>query len=177
MAKRNPLMLLPAVIFGALVLLFLVSMFTKGPDEQISKQIGKASLPTETLPGHSPITAELLASGEVTLVNFWASWCPPCRAEHPRLMQLAEDGLPIIGLNFNDTKENALKFLEDGGSPYIAIGFDPKGRFAIDWGVTGPPETFIIGKDGKVRFRFVGPLVGSDYEQRFMPELEKALAE
>jgi cytochrome c biogenesis protein CcmG/thiol:disulfide interchange protein DsbE len=109
-------------------------------------------------------------------VNFWASWCPPCRAEHPRLLELAKSGVPIIGVNFNDREKDALVYLENEGSPFVAVPFDPEGRSAFDWGVSAPPETFILGPDGTVLFRFIGPLVGSDYEQRFVPAFEKARA-
>ncbi|MEO0634979.1 MAG: DsbE family thiol:disulfide interchange protein, partial [Pseudomonadota bacterium] len=117
-----------------------------------------------------------LARGEVTLVNFWASWCPPCRAEHPRLLQMAAEGMPIIGVNFRDQAGNAATYLQDDGNPFVAVAFDPDGSGAIDWGVTAPPETFILDRDGTVLFRFQGPLVGSDYEQRFLPALEAALS-
>ena len=85
------------------------------------------------------------------------------------------NGLNIIGINFKDTESAASKYLRDDDSPFAAVGFDPQGRTAIDWGVTAPPETFILDADGVVLFRFAGPLVGSDYEQRFLPALEKAL--
>ena len=82
----------------------------------------------------------------------------------------------LYGVNFKDQQGQALRYLEDEGNPFLGLGFDPAGRSAIDWGVTAPPETFIIGGDGTVLFKFVGPLVGSDMEQRFEPELAKALA-
>lgn len=177
MARLNPLMIAPPLIFAAFVALAAFGMYRDDPQSLPSALIGQTApaLPEKSLPGYPAVTQDMLATGEVTLVNFWASWCPPCRAEHPRLMQLAAQGVPIVGLNFKDTQGPAVKFLEGDGSPYIGVGFDPKGRFAIDWGVTAPPETFIIGKDGTVVFRFAGPLVGSDYEQRFKPAFEKAL--
>jgi len=108
-------------------------------------------------------------------VNFWASWCPPCRAEHPKLLEMAAEGMPIIGINFKDLEGNAGDYLWDDGNPFIGVGFDPQGRTAIDWGVTAPPETFILDGSGTVLFRYAGPLVGSDYEQRFLPALREAL--
>jgi cytochrome c biogenesis protein CcmG/thiol:disulfide interchange protein DsbE len=110
------------------------------------------------------------------LVNFWASWCPPCRVEHPKLLEMQAEGMQIIGVNIRDQEGNASKYLEDDGNPFAAVPFDPAGRTSIDWGVTAPPETFIVDGDGTVLFRFAGPLVGSDYEQRFAPALERALA-
>ena len=114
--------------------------------------------------------------GKVTVVNFWASWCPPCRAEHPVLKKMAAEGVRVAGINMMDDADKALGYLAEDGNPFFAIAADPKGRNRVDWGVTAPPETFIIGGDGTVLFRFVGPLVGTDYEARFVPELETALA-
>ncbi|MEO1365520.1 MAG: DsbE family thiol:disulfide interchange protein, partial [Pseudomonadota bacterium] len=92
-------------------------------------------------------------------------------------LEMAAEGIPIIGVNFRDTEGPASSYLDDDGNPFVAIAFDPAARSAIDWGVTAPPETFILDGDGTVLFRFQGPLVGSDYEQRFLPELEKALSD
>jgi cytochrome c biogenesis protein CcmG/thiol:disulfide interchange protein DsbE len=116
-----------------------------------------------------------LRTGEITIVNFWASWCPPCRAEHPNLLDLEAEGYRVAGVNFRDQQAQASQYLVDYDDPFFATGFDLRGRSAIDWGVTAPPETFIVDGDGTVLFRFVGPLVGSDYEQRFLPELAKAM--
>ena len=178
MAKVKPLMALPPLIFAAFGVMAYMGLGREGADDLESVFDGKpAPAMTEVaLDGYPGVTREMLESGEVTLVNFWASWCPPCRAEHPRLMQMQAEGLRIIGVNFKDQERQAKSFVGDDGNPYMAIAFDPAGRTAIDWGVTGPPETFIIGGDGTVLFKFVGPLVGSDYEQRFIPALEKALA-
>lgn len=131
-------------------------------------------VPSEGLPG-IPAPAEAdMKSGRVTLVNFWATWCLPCRAEHPTLKALAAEGMPIIGVNILDENTNASAYLADEGNPFKAVGVDPKGHFRIDWGVTMPPETFILDGGGRVLFRFVGPLIGADYENRFLPELRKA---
>ena len=175
----KPLMLVPPIIFAGFVALVFVGMQRENPDELPSTMIGKAppAISEDVLPGYDGITQEALDSGDIRLVNFWASWCPPCRAEHPRLMAMAAEGIKIVGVNMKDTEGPAAAFLEDGGNPFYGVSFDPKGRTSIDWGVTAPPETFIIGKDGKVLFRFIGPLVGTDYERRFVPQLEKALAD
>ncbi|MEN8893898.1 DsbE family thiol:disulfide interchange protein [Planktotalea arctica] len=178
MAKIPPLMIAPPAIFLGLAVLFYLGMFREGKDELESVFIGGPAPQIETaaeLPGFAAVTQADLARGEVTLVNFWASWCPPCRAEHPKLLELAKD-YPIIGVNFKDTARAATKYLNDDGNPFVGVAFDPKGRTAIDWGVTAPPETFILDKDGTVLYRFAGPLVGSDFEQRFLRELNKALA-
>lgn len=176
MAK--PLMLVPVGIFAAFVALAAVGMWRDNPNELPSTRVGQPAPPltAETLADYPGVGEGDLARGEVTLVNFWASWCPPCRAEHPRLLQMAEEGMPIIGVNFRDTAGPAATYLQNDGNPFVAVAFDAAARSAIDWGVTAPPETFILDADGTVLFRFVGPLVGSDYEQRFLPALEAALA-
>lgn len=176
MAKISPLMIAPPLVFAGFVALAAFGMFRPDPEGLPSTLVGQMApaLPEKPLEGFPAAAPDVLTNGEVTLVNFWASWCPPCRAEHPKLLELAGE-MPIIGVNFRDTAGAAIKYLTDDGNPFVGVTFDPKGRTAIDWGVTAPPETFIIGKDGTVLYRFAGPLVGSDYEQRFLPELTKAL--
>lgn len=179
MAKISPLMVAPPAIFIALASLFYVGMFREGKDELASVFIGKPAPQIETaaqLPCFDPVVQSDLANGNVTLVNFWASWCPPCRAEHPKLLELAKDHT-IIGVNFKDTARASTSYLNDNGNPFKGVAFDPKGRTAIDWGVTAPPETFILDGDGMVLYRFAGPLIGSDFEQRFLPQLNKALGQ
>ncbi len=178
MAKVSPLMLAPIGIFAGFVALAAVGMFRDNPRELPSTRVGGTApeLTEEALSAFPGVTPEMLGNGDVTLVNFWASWCPPCRAEHPKLLEMAGDGLPIIGVNFRDTESPATQYLNEDGNPFVGVAFDPAGRSAIDWGVTAPPETFIIAGDGTVLFRYIGPLVGSDYEQRFVPALNAALA-
>ena len=133
-------------------------------------------MPQTTLPGAAQLTdADLRAPG-VKLVNFWASWCPPCRAEHPTLTALAESGVPVMGIDLKDPQPAAQRFLDEHGNPFQRLATDPQGRAAIDWGVTAPPETFIVDGEGRILYRHAGPLVDADYEHRFRPELEKALA-
>ena len=176
MARLSPLVLIPPAIFAGLAGLFLAGMMRDNAGELPSTFIGQPAppLPEEAVEGTTLLTADDLAAGEITIVNFWASWCPPCRAEHPTLTALAEQGWRVAGVNFRDTQDQAVQYLADEGDPFFATGFDASGRRAIDWGVTAPPETFIIGPDGTVLNRFIGPLVGSDYEQRFLPMLEAA---
>ena len=177
MAKISPLMILPPAIFAAFAGLALSSMLTGGSDDHRSAFVGRQapSVPSEAVNGTRQLTDADLRSGELTLVNFWASWCPPCRAEHPNLLALADQGYRIAGVNFRDQQDQAAGYLIDYEDPFFATGFDLRGRVAIDWGVAAPPETFIVDGDGTVLFRFAGPLVGSDYEQRFLPELAKAV--
>jgi cytochrome c biogenesis protein CcmG/thiol:disulfide interchange protein DsbE len=169
-------MFIPVVIFAMFAMSALYSMKTKN-DELPSTLINKPApaITTTPLVGHSAVTPEMLTSGAVTVVNFWASWCPPCRAEHPNLLALQSQGIRIVGVNFKDNEADAARYLKNSLSPFIAVAFDPSARTAIDWGVTAPPETFILAPDGTVAFRYIGPLVGTDYERRFLPELKKAL--
>lgn len=177
MARISPLMILPPVIFAAFALVAFFGLGREGKDDLPSMLEGRSApaLPETALPGFPGVEPGVLRDGEVTLVNFWASWCPPCRAEHPRLLQMAGEGIPIVGVNFKDSEANARAYLTDDGNPFIGVPFDPQGRTAIDWGVTAPPETFIVDGDGTVLFRFAGPLVGADYERRFLPALNEAL--
>jgi cytochrome c biogenesis protein CcmG, thiol:disulfide interchange protein DsbE len=179
MARVSPLMLLPPVLFVGLAATFLWGMARQDPGTLPSALIGQTApaLPAAGLPGLPVATDADLRTGKPVLVNFWASWCPPCRAEHPKLKELAAQGVRIVGVNFRDAEANASRYIAEEGNPFAGVQFDPKGRTAIDWGVTAPPETFILDGDGRILFRFAGPLVGSDYEQRFLPEWEKALRE
>ena len=173
----KPLMLLPPLAFAALAAVFWVGLVSR--DEGLpSVFIGRPApaVLELALPDVPQLTNEMLQNGGVKIVNFWASWCPPCRAEHPTLTALAAEGIVVYGVNMMDREADALAFLGEAGNPFAAISVDPKGKMRIDWGVTAPPETFILGPDGTVLFKFIGPLVGSDYEQRFRPELDKAMA-
>ena len=177
MAKVSPLMIAPPVIFAALAGMFLWGMGRDDPEQLPSSFVGREApaLPVTTLPGKTQLTDEMLRQPGVKLVNFWASWCPPCRAEHPTLTELSKT-IPVYGVDLKDPEANAVAFLDEHGDPFHAIATDPKGRGAIDWGVTAPPETFILDGEGKVLYRFAGPLVREDYTNRFLPELEKAQA-
>ncbi|MCQ0968882.1 DsbE family thiol:disulfide interchange protein (plasmid) [Paracoccus sp. TK19116] len=177
MARISPLVVLPPVIFAGLAALFLWGMDRDDPDQLPSAMVGRdaPTVPATTLPGKTALTDEMLREPGVKLVNFWASWCPPCRAEHPTLTALSAE-LPVYGIDLKDPEPAAARFLDEHGDPFHALATDPNGRTAIDWGVTAPPETFIIDGDGKVLFRFAGPLVREDYENRFLPELQRARA-
>jgi len=172
------LMVLPPVLFAGLAVLFYTGMNRENPGELKSVFVGRPApaVPATALPGIPGLTDADLRSGEVTVVNFWATWCPPCRAEHPVLLEMAAKGIRVAGVNIRDDDAKAVAYLADEGNPFFGVASDPTMRGAIDWGVTAPPETFILGGDGTVLFRFVGPLVGTDYTDRFVPELEKALA-
>jgi cytochrome c biogenesis protein CcmG/thiol:disulfide interchange protein DsbE len=128
-----------------------------------------APIPGVDSPGVS--TADLQNAGEIVVVNVFASWCLPCRAEHPVLIQMAKDhGFKLVGINYKDTPEKAAAWLEELGNPYDAIGSDQDGRAGLFLGITGVPETFIIGADGIVRYKEPGPVLG-DGKQRFLAAL------
>lgn len=170
------MLLAPPLIFVALVAGFYLGLQRGNPEDLPSTLIGHPApaVGSEALTSYPGLGEGGLTDGQVTLVNFWASWCPPCRAEHPQLSDLAAQGVRIVGVNFNDQQAAAQNYLRDEGNPFAAVPFDPEGRVSFDWGVVAPPETFILAADGTVLFKFIGPLVGSDYAQRFLPELEKA---
>lgn len=175
---RRVLLALPPVLFLGLAMLFWMQMRSGNSNDMPSVFLGKPAPAIEqaALPGiPAPVQADL-ATGGVVVVNFWASWCPPCRAEHPTLKALTEEGITVIGVNMMDREADALGFLAEAGNPFAKIAFDPKGKTRLEWGVTAPPETFILNGKGEVVFRFIGPLVGDDYLNRFRPELDKALA-
>jgi cytochrome c biogenesis protein CcmG/thiol:disulfide interchange protein DsbE len=162
------LYLLPALVFVGLAVLFMVQLGSgRNPSEVPSALIDKpvpvfSLAPLEGLldngrpvPGFSNEDLK----GRVTVVNVWASWCAPCRQEHPLLVELAKDpSVRVVGINQKDNPDNARRFLGALGNPFSAVGIDPNGRASIDWGVYGVPETFIVGPDGTIRYKQIGPL-------------------
>lgn len=115
-------------------------------------------------------------SGKLTLVNVFASWCVPCRDEHPLLKQLSNDPrIQIVAINYKDKSDNALRFLGELGNPYKAIGIDPNGKAAIDWGVYGIPESYLVAPDGTIVYKRVGPFDAQSIEQGLFPAIDKVL--
>jgi cytochrome c biogenesis protein CcmG/thiol:disulfide interchange protein DsbE len=177
---RRLLLLLPLALFPGLAALFLMQLLS-GRDVSVipSALIGQQAPETKLPPLEGVDLPGLDSSdfiGKVTLVNVWASWCAPCREEHPFLLALSQDKrFGIAGLNYKDAPENARRFLGSLGNPYSAIGVDSAGRAAIDWGVYGVPETFLVGKDGTILFKHVGPLTEQAVTGALMPAIEKAL--
>ena len=166
--------ILPVGLFAALAVAFAVGLGLRPdliPSPLIDQPAPAFKLPA--LPGRSDgglSTADLKGDGP-TLVNVFASWCLPCRAEHPLLMQLArEHGVRIVGINQKDKPEDALAWLAELGDPFVKIGADTTGRASIDWGVYGVPETFVVDKDGRIRFK-QGPLTEYDVTERILPIL------
>jgi cytochrome c biogenesis protein CcmG/thiol:disulfide interchange protein DsbE len=175
------LVLLPLAIFLALAAVFMAQLMS-GRDETVipSALIGEAA-PATALPPLEGTSLPGLDSrdfaGKVTVVNVWASWCVPCRDEHPHLMQLAGDPrFTLAGLNYKDRPENARRFLGELGNPFAAIGVDASGRAGIDWVVYGVPETYIVGRDGRIAWKHVGPFDERSIREELMPKLEKVLA-
>lgn len=171
----------PLLVFLALAGLFLTQLLSGRDIAEIpSALLGEAAPATKLPPlegsGLPGIDSAAFA-GKVTLVNVWASWCAPCREEHPVLLALSADKrFAIAGLNYKDKPENARRFLGDLGNPFAAIGVDETGRTAIDWGVYGVPETFLVGRDGKILFKHVGPLTSQSAAEILLPRIEQALA-
>jgi cytochrome c biogenesis protein CcmG, thiol:disulfide interchange protein DsbE len=177
-SRMRFIFLLPVIIFGALALIFLVRLYGGDPSVVPSVLINKpapefALAPLEGLrndAGEIPglTRADLVAGDDgapVSIVNVWASWCVPCRDEHPVLMELAKDErLQVFGINYKDRPENARRFLGALGNPYQAVGVDENGRSAIDWGVYGVPETFIVDRHGVIRHKHIGPILPHQME-------------
>ncbi|WP_172294390.1 DsbE family thiol:disulfide interchange protein [Pseudoruegeria sp. HB172150] len=172
----KPLVIVPPVLFAGLAAMFLLGMNRDDPDALPSAFAGQEAPPVvlTALGDGAPFTDETLRDGEVKLVNYWASWCAPCRVEHPNLSLLQEEGVPIYGINYKDDPEKALAFLEELGNPYEALGADASGRTALDWGLYGVPETYVIDGDGMVVLRFAGPLTQRVIEEKIRPAMAKA---
>ncbi|VTZ25521.1 Thiol:disulfide interchange protein CycY [Methylocella tundrae] len=183
--RRSLLVFLPLLFFGAIAALFLLRLFagdaSRLPSALIGREVPAFTLAgVEGLPGANGLSDADLRQGHVTIVNVFASWCVPCREEHPTLMGIAGDqklkdlGVRLVGLAYKDTPANVRELLGADGDPYATIGADPNGRAAIDLGVYGVPETFIIRGDGTVAYRFVGPLSDESYAATLLPEIKKA---
>ena len=179
--SRRFLAFLPLLVFLGLGGLFLVQLLDGRDIGAVPSALIAAAAPRTDLPPLEGLDRPGLSSGDfagrVTVVNVWGSWCPPCREEHPVLLELAGDKrFTIAGLNYKDRPENARRFLAELGNPFSAVGTDPTGRAAIDWGVYGAPETFVVGRDGTIRFKHVGPFTRESARTVLMAEIEKALA-
>jgi cytochrome c biogenesis protein CcmG/thiol:disulfide interchange protein DsbE len=185
--RRVLVALLPLLLFFGLAGVFLMQL-TSGRDTSIipSALIGKPApaLALQPLDGAvkngqpvPPLTSEAIR-GRLTLVNVWASWCVPCRQEHPVILGLSTDErLNVVGINYKDKNDAALAFLGELGNPFSAIGIDPKGAAAIDWGVYGIPESFLVGPDGTILYKHVGPFDDASVRTELLPAIEKALSQ
>jgi len=168
----------PPVIFGALAVVFYIGMYRDDPNALPFTRIGEPAPDMALVAlGDGPVLGNAdVRDGEVTLVNYWASWCAPCRVEHPHLTSLAEEGITVHGINFKDDPGNALGFLAELGDPYARLGADPEGRTALEWGVYGVPETYVLDGEGRVVLRFAGPITPSVLEDRIRPAIAAARA-
>jgi cytochrome c biogenesis protein CcmG/thiol:disulfide interchange protein DsbE len=183
--SRRLIVLVPLILFAGLTALFLVRLNAGDPSLIPSALIGhrvpQTSLPPiaglkrdgAAVPGLDPASFQ----GAVSVVNVWASWCVPCHDEAPLLMQLSQDRrLRVVGINYKDDPDNARRFLGRYGNPFAASGADQNGRAAIEWGVYGVPETFVIGRDARIAYKLVGPITPENFQSILVPQIDKALA-
>jgi cytochrome c biogenesis protein CcmG/thiol:disulfide interchange protein DsbE len=184
--KRRILVLLPLVIFLGLATLFLMRLGAGDASRIPSALIGKPAPATNLppIPGLEaagkpvPGLTNATFDGKVTLVNVWASWCVPCHDEVPFLETLSKDKrIQLVGINYKDEAGNARRFLGRYGNPYAATGQDVNGRAGIEWGVYGVPETFIVGRDGRIAYKLIGPIGADNLNRVLEPEIAKALAQ
>lgn len=176
MAKISPLMLAPPLLFAGLAAVFLWGMNRDNPNALPSAREGHPvpALQLVQLGDEAPFGVEVLQEPGVKLLNFWASWCAPCRVEHPTLEAMAAEGIAIYGINYKDNPARALAFLESLGDPYKRIAADRSGREALDWGVYGVPETYVIDSNGIIVLRYAGPVTERVLEDIIRPAMEGA---
>ena len=181
---RRIVLLLPLVIFIALAALF---FFRLGSDPaRIPSALIGRPVPATDLPPIDRLVRDGMPvpginstdfKGSVTLVNVWASWCVPCHDEVPYLERLAQDKrVRLVGINYKDQTDNARRFIGRYGNPFAAVGADANGRAAIDWGVYGVPETFVVGRDGRIAYKLLGPITAENFDSQLKPAIEKSLS-
>jgi cytochrome c biogenesis protein CcmG, thiol:disulfide interchange protein DsbE len=182
--RRSWLMMLPLIAFMALAAILWFRLGDDDPSRIPSALIGhpapRTALPAldglvsngAQVPGLDPAAFK----GKVSIVNVWASWCVPCHDEAPLLTELAKDTrVQLIGINYKDTADNARRFLGRYGNPFTSVGVDGNGRAAIEWGVYGVPETFIVGRDGKIAYKLVGPITPDNIDGVLKAQIDKAV--
>jgi cytochrome c biogenesis protein CcmG, thiol:disulfide interchange protein DsbE len=182
--SRRWLVMLPLIGFGILAALFLVRLFGGDPSKIPSALIGRPA-PQTVLPALDGLMRDGAAvpgldpaafKGKVSVVNVWASWCVPCHDEAPLLTELGKDTrLQLVGINYKDAPDNARRFLGRYGNPFSIVGVDGNGRASIEWGVYGVPETFVVGRDGTIVYKLVGPVTPQNVDRVLKVEIEKAL--
>jgi cytochrome c biogenesis protein CcmG/thiol:disulfide interchange protein DsbE len=183
-SSRRWLVALPLIGFAALAGLFLVRLHGGDPSRIPSALIGRPA-PQTTLPALEGLAVNGAAvpgldpsafKGKVSVVNVWASWCVPCHDEAPLFVQLAKDKrLQLVGINYKDSPDNARRFLGRYGNPFGIVGVDANGRGSIEWGVYGVPETFVVGRQGTILYKMVGPVTPDNIDSVLKVEIEKAL--
>ena len=181
---RRWLVVLPLIVFGVIAALFLLRLYGGDPSKIPSALIGRPA-PQTVLPALEGLTRDTVAvpgldpgvfKGKVSVVNVWASWCVPCHDEAPLLTELGKDKrLQLVGINYKDVPENARRFLGRYGNPFSVVGVDGNGRASIEWGVYGVPETFVVGRDGTIVYKLVGPVTPQNVDRVLKVEIEKAL--
>jgi cytochrome c biogenesis protein CcmG/thiol:disulfide interchange protein DsbE len=176
--------ILPVALFSAIAALFLIGLYGRPPSTIPSALIGKPA-PAFALPAIAELQAsdgkpvpglalaDLKGRG-VTVVNVFASWCVPCRDEHPQLLALSRSGVRLVGINYKDDPENARRFLGSLGNPYSAVGSDASGRAAVELGVYGVPESFVVDSEGIIRFKQIGPISPEQLASVVLPQIEAA---
>jgi len=183
-SRRPLLMALPLLFFLGLAMLFWFRLGDGDPSRIPSALIGHPA-PQTVLPPLAGLLADgvqvpgldpAIMKGRISLVNVWASWCVPCHDEAPLLTRLAKDKrLQLVGINYKDTPDNARRFLGRYGNPFDVVGVDGNGRAAIEWGVYGVPETFIVGREGTILYKLVGPITPDNIDSVLKAEIDKAL--
>ena len=182
--RRSWLVALPLLLFVALAGIFLARLYSGDPSKIPTALIGRPApqTPLPQLEGLARDGAQVpgldpqIFKGKVSVVNVWASWCVPCHDEAPLLTELAKDKrLQIVGINYKDAPDNARRFLSRYGNPFGIVGVDGNGRASIEWGVYGVPETFVIGRDGTIHYKMVGPITPENIDTVLKVEIEKAL--
>ena len=183
--QRRPwLMALPLILFAGLTALFWLKLGSGDPSRIPSALINRPA-PQITLPQLDGLVSNgapmpgldpAVFRGKVSVVNVWASWCVPCHDEAPLLVELAKDRrLQLVGINYKDAPDNARRFLGRYGNPFSVVGVDPNGRAGIEWGVYGVPETFIVGREGTILYKLVGPVTPDNINGVLRAEIDKAL--
>jgi cytochrome c biogenesis protein CcmG/thiol:disulfide interchange protein DsbE len=182
--RRHWLVMLPLIVFIAVAALFLLRLYGGDPAKLPSALIGRPA-PQITLPALEGLARNGIPvpgldpaafKDKVSVVNVWASWCVPCHEEAPLLTALAGDTrLQVVGINYKDSPDNARRFLGRYGNPFAAVGVDGNGRGSIEWGVYGVPETFVVGRDGTIRYKMVGPVTPANLDSVLRVEIEKAM--
>jgi cytochrome c biogenesis protein CcmG/thiol:disulfide interchange protein DsbE len=177
-------MALPLLAFAALAAIFWFRLGTGDPSRIPSALIGRPA-PQTVLPALEGLVANgaqipgldpAVFKGKVSVVNVWASWCVPCHDEAPLFSQLAKDNrLQMVGINYKDGPDNARRFLGRYGNPFGIVGVDANGRASIEWGVYGVPETFVVGREGTILYKLVGPVTRENIDSVLKVEIEKAL--
>ncbi len=174
---------LPVLVFAGIAALFFYALQAGDPSRLPSALIGKP-VPDFSLKavdglkdGGQPVPGfgtRDFATGQITVVNVWASWCVPCTREHPQLVALAKrPGVQLFGINYKDKAVAARRFLGRYGNPFVRVGDDANGRASVEWGLTGVPETFVVDGAGRIAFKYVGELTPVTYRRLLLPVIEK----